>query len=157
VDAPVVREFEGLRITTSDWPVMLMEFPEKVVPDSALHSCLAYFEQLLKRAKGAGEKTYTITDLSRMYHLAPASQRKYVAEWMASTLPLQRIASLGGANITPSTILRGLITAIYWVSPPPMPSVFVATRREAYAEAVKAFDAAGVPLRSELRAALKTR
>ena len=46
-----------------------------------------------------------------MTQLAPASQRKCVADWMARTLMLQKTVSLGGANVTPSTILRGLITS----------------------------------------------
>jgi hypothetical protein len=152
-----VREFEGLRVLTDDWPVVVMEFPERVVSDSALESCLLHIEKLLSAAKEGGEKTYTITDLSRMYQIAPASQRKYVADWVSRTLLLQKAASIGGANVTPSTILRGIITAINWISPPPFPSVFVATRREAFAEAIKAFDAAHAPLPAAVRASFAKR
>lgn len=151
--ARIVRTFDGLRVSTVDWPIIVMEFPAKLVPDASLHDALAYFEGLLKEAKESRERTYTITDLSEMHQLAPAAQRKYVGDWMKRTVLLQKAVSLGGANVTPSTILRGLITAIYWLVPPPMPAVFVASRREAYAVAIKAFDDARVPIAPELRAA----
>jgi hypothetical protein len=70
---------------------------------------------------------------------------------MRRTVPLQRAASLGGANVTPSTVLRGLITAINWFQPPPMPTLYVATRREALAAAIDALNAAGTHIPHTLR------
>jgi hypothetical protein len=153
----VVRDFQGVRVLTDDWPVILIEFPEARVPDAAIRDCLICVEELMKEAKDRFERTYTITDLTRLYEFPPASQRKHTAEWMSRTLPLQKAASLGGATVTRATMLRAFINAIHWIAPPGMPSIFVATRREAFAEAVKAFDAARMPLRGELRAALAKR
>ena len=147
-----VREWGGLRIDTRDWPVVLMDLPERRIEDSHLHEGLACLEQLLSDCGKSGTKTYQITDLTRMREVAPASQRKYAAEWTRRTLTLQRLASLGGANVTPSAILRGLITAIHWLQPPAMPTTFFATREEAYREAIRVFDAAGLPLPADVRA-----
>lgn len=151
----VTRTFDGFKVSTVDWPIIVMDLPEKTMPDAGLRDALAYFEEVQKSAKERAERTFTITDLSRMTQLVPAPQREYVGDWMKRTSLLQKAVSLGAANITPSTILRGFITAIYWLVPPPMPTAFVATRREAYTLAVKAFDEARIPLSPELRAQLR--
>ena len=97
------------------------------------------------------------TDLSRMHEFPPVSQRKYAAEWMSRTLPLQKLASLGGATVARATMLRAFSNAVHWVAPPAMPSIFVATRREAFDEALNAFRAARVSLGPDVRAALAKR
>jgi hypothetical protein len=71
---------------------------------------------------------------------------------MTRTLPLQKAASLGGATVTRATMLRALINALHFIAPPGMPSIFVATRGEAFAEAIKAFDRSLKPLPPDLRA-----
>jgi hypothetical protein len=141
-----VHSIDGIAISTVDWPLIVTEFPEGRLADPALHAMFAYLETLMHEAIAGREKVYFITDLTRMHTLAPASQRKYAAEWMERTAPLSKQCSVGGAQVTPSSILRGLVTAIYWLSPPPTASVFVATRKEAVAGAVAALAAAGVPL-----------
>jgi hypothetical protein len=147
------REFEGgLVIATDRWPVILMDYPEARIPDASLHEALKFHEHLMSEARRAGERVFHVTDLSRMLELAPASQRKYAGEWMGHTLALQRTASLGGANVSPSAIVRGLVTAINWFHQAPNPTVWVATRREAYAIALKAFERAGTRLRPDLHA-----
>jgi RecJ-like exonuclease len=151
VGARESREFEGLLVSTDLWPLILMEFPERKLSDDALRGGLQAIEDLLDEARKAREKTYQVTDLTRMHELAPASQRKYAGEWMKRTHALQRTASIGGANVTPSTIVRGLVTAINWIQPAPTPTIFVATRKEAFALAAKAFDDASVRLRPEVR------
>jgi hypothetical protein len=98
-----------------------------------------------------GDRSYQVTDLSRIKELARASQRQIAADWMQRTFDLQRAASVGGANVAPSTLVRGLLTAIQWFQEAPMPTVCVATRREAFHEAVKMLDEAHVPIGQELR------
>ena len=153
--ARVIREFGGVRIATVDWPLVVVEFPEKRIADSALAEVLAYVEQLMHEAKRGDEGIYQITDLTKVRELAPATQRKYAAGWSKRTIALQRETFVGGANVTPSKLLRGLITAIHWFQPPPTRTVCVATRVEASVAALKAFDAAMVTLPEELRARLR--
>jgi hypothetical protein len=151
------REFQGIRVLTADWPVVVIDFPEPRVPDSALRDCLFYLEDLLKGAMERGEKAYTITDISRMNEFPPVSQRKYAADWTSRTFPLQKAASLGGATVARGTMLRAFINAVHWIAPPAMPAVFVATRREAFAAAIDAFQAGHVHLGADVRAALAKR
>jgi hypothetical protein len=145
------REFDGIRMETVDWPLVLMEFPEQRVSDAALHALLDHLEAVEREAVKAREKGFFITDLTRVREVAPASQRKYVGEWLKRTAPLQRAAGVGGANVAPSPILRGVITAVFWIKPPPTPSIFVATRNEAIFRGIEMLEAAGVPISERLR------
>ena len=145
------REFDGIRMETVDWPLVLMEFPERRVSDAALHALLDHLEAVEREAVKAREKGFFITDLTRVREVAPASQRKYVGEWLKRTAPLQKAAGVGGANVAPSPILRGVITAVFWIKPSPTPSIFVATRNEAIFRGIEMLEAAGVPISERLR------
>jgi hypothetical protein len=151
------KDFGGIRVSRTDWPIILIEFPEKRVDDAAFKSMLANNEALLAEARSRGEKLFFVSDLTHMRELTPASQRKATAQWVARTFELGRAASLGAAHVTPSTILRGLFTAVFWVNPPPTPAVFVATRAEAMLRAAEAFEAAGRPLPSRLQVSRTSR
>ncbi|HEY2516157.1 MAG TPA: hypothetical protein VGI39_35040 [Polyangiaceae bacterium] len=155
--ARVVRDFGGIRIATTDWPVLFMDLPPPRVADESLVEALAYIEELMRASEKVGDKYFQVTDLTRIRDLPPASQRQHVGDWMQRTLKLQKTATVGGANVTPGAILRGIITAISWFQSAPMPTAFVATRREAVQIGVKALDAANVPLGHEVRERLLAR
>ena len=144
------REFDGVRMETVDWPLVLMEFPEQRVPDAALHALLNHLESVEREAARAREKGFFISDLTRIREIAPASQRKYVGEWIGRTSALHRAAGVGGANVAPSPILRGVITAIFWIKPSPNPTLFVATRNEAIFRGIEMLEAAGEPISPRL-------
>ncbi|HEY2514731.1 MAG TPA: hypothetical protein VGI39_27890 [Polyangiaceae bacterium] len=144
------RDFQGLLLLTNDWPIIVIEFPEARVPDDALRACLSSVEDLLKEARDGNQWTFTVTDLTRMVEFPSAVQRACTSEWLARTLALQKAASLGAATVTRSTLLRGVVNAVQWISPPALPSPFVATREEAMIEARKVFDARRIPLRASL-------
>lgn len=151
---PRSRRFEELLIATDRWPLVLLEFPDRRIADSSLRDALAFHEELMVHAQRSGERIYVVTDLTRMTELAPASQRKYAGEWLQRTFALQQATTLGVANVSPSVIVRGLVTAIGWFQNIPVPTVWVATRKDAYAAAVRTFDEAGTRLRPELAASL---
>jgi hypothetical protein len=146
------RTFETIRVSTADWPIVLIEFPEKRVADEALHGVLDYVESLLHEASRSREKLFVITDLTRMDEITPASQRQYTGAWNKRTFALSRAAGLGGATVTPSAILRGIITAVFWIQPPATPSFAVGTRDEAMLKGVEMLDAAGALLPPRLMA-----
>jgi hypothetical protein len=146
VVARIVREFGGIEVATSDWPIILMEIPEQRVADADLQAALAYIEQILRECEKTGQKCAQVTDLTRMQHMPPASQRKMSGEWVKATIELQKATSVGGANVTPSAILRGIITAIHWFQKPPTPVEFFATRNEAMLQVIAWLNQANVPL-----------
>ena len=138
------RAFEGIRVTCDDWPIVVIDFPEERVSDAALQGMFRHLEELMREAEAAQEKIFTITDLTRMRFIAPASQRKYSGEWIQRTRMLARTATVGGAQVTPSAILRGLVTAVFWFNPPPTPAISTATRAEAIAHGIELLTAAKV-------------
>jgi hypothetical protein len=57
---------------------------------------------------------------------------------------------VGGATVTPSPILRGIITAVYWLQPSPSPTFPVATRHEAMLKGIEMLEAGSVLLSPRL-------
>ncbi len=149
---PEDRDFGGIRVTRADWPMVVIEFPEKRVEDSAFQAMLANNEALMLEARSRGEKLFFISDLTRMREVTPASQRKYAAQSVEGTFDLARASAVGAAHVTPSTLLRGLFTAVFWIYRPPMPAVFVATRDEAIEHGTQMLEAAGQRLPARLAA-----
>jgi hypothetical protein len=146
-----LRDFEGIRVDTEEWPIVVVEFPGGRVVDEGLHGMLRHLEALMLEAERDHEKIFVITDLTNMHHISPASQRTYAGEWMKRTSMLAKVASVGAALVTPSSILRGVVTAVHWIHPPPTKSIFVATRREAIHGGIEMLEEAKVPLTRRLR------
>jgi hypothetical protein len=151
VAAQLVREFCGVVVDTTNWPILLMEFPENRFPDSDFHASLAYIEQLMTECRSKGQKCAQVTDLTRMQQIAPASQRKYAGDWAQRNSALIVAASVGGATVTPSAILRGLVTAVHWFHKPPTPTEFLATRAEGLRFAIERLEEAHVTLPPRVR------
>ena len=73
-----------------------------------------------------------------LYHLpgvntADAKRRKEAADFLDSRREDLRASTAAYALATPSPIVRGVLRAIYWLSPPPYPYAIVATPREGLA------------------------
>jgi hypothetical protein len=130
-------EFGGIRVTTTDWPILLTDFPSGAVPDDALYSVLAHLEASMKEALARRERLFFITDLTRMRQMTPARQRQLTGSWMKQTADLAKASSVGHATVTPSAILRGIITAVYWIQPSPKPSFSVSTVHEAMLKGIE--------------------
>jgi hypothetical protein len=143
------REFDGIRIDTGHWPLLVMEMPERSVPDAAVSDALAHLE-LLMRQTPRGTKFFQITDLSRMKQVAPASQRKYAAEWATRTDPLAVRCRVGGAIVAASPLLRGMLTAVFWLSKRATPTTIVSTRSEGLLRGIQVIEEANAPLPAHL-------
>jgi hypothetical protein len=142
----VAREFGGIRIETTEWPILVMDCPERRVPEAEFRASLDYIEQLMLECERSRQRCFQVTDLTRIQELPTASQRKYAGEWTTRTTELQKKTSIGGANVTPSAIVRGIITAIHWIQRPATPVAFFATRPEAMVHAVSMLEGASVLL-----------
>ncbi len=133
--------FGAIKLLTSYWPILVIEFPEKKFSDEDNRGLLAHLEELMNDCSRTGEKLFFITDLTSMREFAPAVQRQYTGNWIKRTTNLARMTSVGGAQVTPSAVLRGIITAIFWIHPPPTPAVCVATRAEAMKVGIERLEA----------------
>jgi hypothetical protein len=148
--ARIIRDFGGLRVTTIDWPLALMEMPEQRVTDADLEAALAYLEQVMLDCRKDRERFALVTDLANVRQLPPASQRKLYGEWLQRSADLQKETSVGGANVTPSALARGIVTAIYWFQKPLVPTMFFTTRGEAKQQAIRWLEEARVPVPSSV-------
>jgi hypothetical protein len=150
-----VRHFGGIRIDTRDWPLIVWESPAERVPDASSAQALDWIEALW-RSTPLGSRSFMVTDLTRMRDGAPASQRKYAADFMERNRELQVRASAGGAIVAPSALARGIITAVFWLKPSPVKSHVVSTREEALLHGILTLESVGEPLPVSLRL-LRTR
>lgn len=92
----------------------------------------AYLEQMAKELRATKEPTASILDGSRATG-ASARQREKQARWMKDNHDLLSTKSTGSAFVISSRIIRGILTAIFWVQKPPGPYVIVETMTEARA------------------------
>jgi hypothetical protein len=146
VPALMVRDFGGVRVDTTDSPILLMEFPEHRLQDADFHAALESIEKLMRECRGQRDRCAQITDLTRMHEIAPASQRKCAGEWLKRNNELVLASSVGGATVTPSAILRGLVTAVHWFHKPDTGNDFFATRAEAQRHVIQRLEQARVSL-----------
>jgi endonuclease/exonuclease/phosphatase (EEP) superfamily protein YafD len=142
--------FGAIKLSTSYWPIVVTEYPKELVPDADSRALLAHLEELMHDAVRTQERLFFITDLTAMREVAPASQRQYTGQWIKRTSELARASAVGSAQVTPSAILRGIITAIFWVSPSPTSSVVVATRAEAMMAGIRMLEKHHIPLSDRL-------
>jgi len=145
-----VRRFEGIEIDCTQWPLLLWESPSHRVSDQSSVDALAWLEELW-RTTPAGAKSFMLTDLSRMEEVAPASQRKYAAEFMDRNRDLQRRATVGGAIVATSPIVRGALRAVFWIRPPALEPRMVTTREEGLVYGIDLLAAACPPLPGHLQ------
>jgi hypothetical protein len=140
------RHFDGASVSRSDWPIIVTDFSARPISDEAHREMLGYLEELMREAVGRREKVFIITDLTRMREFASARRRQDTSEWLKRTADLSRAASVGSGHVTPSSVLRGLITAVFWLVPPPTPSFCVSTRREAMLKGIQLLESAKIPV-----------
>ncbi|MGH7438173.1 MAG: hypothetical protein ACRENE_21015 [Polyangiaceae bacterium] len=145
-----VRRFGGITIDCTQWPVIVWEMPPARVEDRATEEALTWLEEIW-RSTPAGVKSFTLTDLSGMKEAAPASQRKYAAEFQKRNRELQVRASVGGAIVATSTLVRGVLTAVFWLQRSALETHVVASREEALAYGVGLLTRAGQVVPAELR------
>lgn len=112
-------------IDTSRFPVTVVAF-EGVVSDEEFQRYLDQLDVLLERR----EPYVTIVD-ARATGPAPAIQRKMKADWLARRRPELSRWCLGTAFVIDSPVVRGMLTAILWLSSLPCPNVVVRSRAEA--------------------------
>lgn len=123
-----------IRIDESRRPLIHVSF-EGAATDQEFAAYLARMSEMLEKR----QKTVVVMD-GRMAGRTPASQRKLQSRWLETL----RRYSLGTAFVIDSGLVRGVLTAIFWVSPLDTPHTVVATYEEAEAWAFAQLRAAGI-------------
>jgi hypothetical protein len=145
-----IRHFEGIAIDTTQWPLILWDSPAHRVSDRAFADAMTWIGELTETTP-AGEKSFMLTDLSRLEEAASASQRKFAADFMNQHRDLIRRASAGAGIVAKSAVVRGGITAVFWIRPPPVETRVVSTRQEGTLYGIDRLEKACPPLPPHLR------
>jgi hypothetical protein len=98
-------------------PLYRWTFPSEAT-EQELRACLRAREDWALRAS---YHVAWIIDLSHITN-APATQRKAFAEHLRRFEDFNVRWNVGSALIVPNAWLRGLVTAVFWISPPKFPN-----------------------------------
>ncbi len=101
------------------FPLIVSRFPERW-DESELQT---YFDAFV--AVHDREKPFV--------HMSKAGMRKKAADFMVTERARSARLCRGSVQVASSTLLRGAITAIQWITPPPYPHAVVGTWDEAVA------------------------
>lgn len=114
-------------VDDSGWPLVRVRFPQTIT-DEAWSEYLGVLERFPDRR----EPYVTLTD-GRGAPSPNASQRKLAAELIAREAERTKRWSVANAVVIDSALLRGVITAIEWAAPSPVPMKSFASLEEAAA------------------------
>jgi len=121
----------SIRIDQSRWPLVVVTHAGRPT-DEEFDAYLVRLKDNLDRAVRERKKTVLIFDATHAVG-TDAKQRQRQAAWMKEHAEPSRLHSAGYAFVIPSTMIRGVLTAILWLSPMPAPYVIVSTIAEAEA------------------------
>lgn len=105
---------------------LLVVHPPALLNDLVVSDVLADLETHLRR----GEPYVLVFDLTTAGMPTPM-QRRRLAEHMASHEGAIRHCVMGLAIVAPHAIVRGMVTALFWLAPPPIPHCMCGSLSEA--------------------------
>ncbi|MEP7126108.1 MAG: hypothetical protein ABJE95_34565 [Byssovorax sp.] len=121
----MLTDVHCIEVDESRFPLLVVSF-HGVVSDEKFDAYLATITRRLRRR----DRYVTLVDATRAGHI-PATQRKKQADWQRSHTELLRTHNLGTAFALSSPMIRGFLTAIFWMQALPSPHHVAATRAEA--------------------------
>ncbi len=128
-------------LDTSLFPLVVSRFPSTWTEDDLT----AYFAAFV--ALHAREQPFLhLSDISRAENMSKAGMRKKAADFMSVERGRSERLCKGAVQVAQSALVRGAITAIQWVTPPPYPHAVVASWPEAIAWIGTQAAAAGLSL-----------
>jgi len=114
-----------IRLDTSQWPVVIVHFDGQW-HDEEFETYLDGMTEVLMRP-GVRALIYDASNCTSV----SASQRRMKAEWMKQNRATISHCTAGIAFVLPGALVRGVLTAILWMSPLPAPHAVVASLDEA--------------------------
>lgn len=120
------------------WPLFISVMP----PASDLGELNAYIDEvngLYKRQ----QRFASLVDTTRVTSLPSATERKRLADWQAGTIDLIRRYNVFTAIIVRSAAVRGGMTALNWLFPPPTEQAIVTSFEEGFGRCIEKLTADG--------------
>jgi hypothetical protein len=118
--------------------------------DQQLIEDLAKIVREMQRDRAAGVRCVSVIDLRDALPLN-AKHRKLVMEWLRESEPMIPFISLGTVFHAPSPLVRGVLTAMFWLHPYPVPHTVVADMDDAMRWAIVRMEDSGTPVPARLR------
>lgn len=140
-EAPNARLYLGL------WPLAIID-----VGDAKREHYQALFEAVDQKVIARRQPYVMVTDTRRVTQIPGADVRKTMADWMKKNADGH--TSLGAVTIIKSSVVRGAMTALYWIFEPPNPQGIAGDWAEAHRWSIAKFDEAKIPLRPSVREAV---
>lgn len=112
-------------IDESEWPILVVRWPNELT----LAEVDEHFEEMLALALRGGPIA-VLVDMTGA-GIPPAHHRQHAAKKLAEVYAESGDRIAGVAHVIRSPLVRGVLTAVYWVSAPPFPKEVFGTRAEA--------------------------
>lgn len=132
----------AIEVDESRWPLVVIRWPSGSVTDDDVEEFLRLSKTHLLR----GQRFASLHDGVRASGL-DSKQRRRMSEHVNDSRRLLERWHVAAAIVSPSALVRGIVTAVNWVSPPPFPQRQFATRAEAEAWILGALAADAEPAR----------
>lgn len=118
----------------------------QAIPARVSDADLAAFLAELQQASPTLDRPHAwIADFAAI-ESTTATQRRMFAEHQVTVESVDRAHNAGAAIVIPNAMVRGVVTAVYWIKPPVYPYQFVRTHEEALAWVADALARRGVTL-----------
>ena len=107
----------AIKLDQSHWPLLIVITPPKVDDEELEH----FLEQYSATIKSRGERYALVLDVSNTEKLNPV-QRKKLVNMMERNKAFNEKHCAGCAMVFSSMLLKGILTAIFWIHKPPHPT-----------------------------------
>jgi hypothetical protein len=131
------------------WPFVISIIP----PDPSVAFFEVYFAKQMELANRK-ERWVHLVDVRLVEKLPDAKVRSAVASHTKKIEALSSSYNVGTATVIKSSVVRGILTAIHWMMPPPHPFSNVASPDEGIAYLRARLESAGIPVPSRMSADL---
>ncbi len=116
--SPSIQPSSGkAQLILDGWPVVVLRIETGVT----LADIEPIFERYEKEVFARKEPFVSMTDLRGISSVPDASFRTRMGEWSREGDAAMRAFSIGNVTIFSSKLIRGAVTAIFWVYQPPIP------------------------------------
>ena len=138
----------AVEIDSSQFPLVVTTMRDRT-SDADIADMLATYDGLLQRR----EPYVGLLLFGEITRPPGPSQRAAIADWSRARNDLLVQYSLGYAIVVSNMLVRGALTALWWLHKPPSPEVFVPDEAAGLAWCAKQIDAAGMARPPRLRVA----
>lgn len=108
-------------VRTEHWPFVMSELPSRL-DEAGLERFMAIHDGLLARQ----QPYVTLTDCTAIAEIPNAAVRRRIGEWNKKIEADIRRYNIATAIVISNGLVRGALTALQWLAPPPQPTEVVA-------------------------------